>query len=229
MLAVIVVVMGFSLGGQAGAGGLVAMLSLALAGVVLLFGPMALRYDLRRDLEMLDVLKTWPVRARDLIGAQVLAPGLLISTVAGIGLLGAFLASLGHPALPPLGDRVAYLLAALAAAPAVVLVLLVVQNAAVLLFPAWTTIGPERATGFEAMGQRILIFVGTVFALLLAVLPASLAGGVVGLGLHAAGAGIAWTAAGWSVVGAAVLVGECYLAVMVLGPVFEKMEPAGLR
>lgn len=229
ILAVIVLVMGFSLGGEAGAGGLVAMLSLALAGVVLLFGPLALRYDLRRDLELLDVLKTWPVRGRDLIGAQVLAPALLISAVSAIGLLGAFFASLGHPALPPLGDRVAYLLAALAVAPAVVLVLLVVQNAAVLLFPAWTTIGPERATGFEAMGQRILIFVGTVFALLIAVLPASIAGGVVGFGVHAAGAGIAWTAAAWSVVGAAALVFECYLAVMVLAPVFEKMEPAGLR
>jgi hypothetical protein len=149
--------------------------------------------------------------------------------VAGIGFVGAFFASLGIASLPPLGDRIAYLVAALAAAPAVVLVLLLVQNMAVLLFPAWTTIGPDRATGFEAMGQRILIFAGTAFALLIAVLPAALVGGVVGFAVHAAGLGVAGTAAAWAVVGAAVLVFECYVVVVVLAPVLDRMEPAGLR
>jgi len=239
VLAVVVLVMGWSLGGGGGsvasggagggAGGLVAMLSLAVAGVVVLFGPLALRYDLRRDLELLDVLKVWPVRARDLIAAQVLAPALLISAVAGIGLVGAFFASLGWGALPPVSQRMGYLLAALAAVPAVVLVLLLVQNAAVLLFPAWTTIGPERATGFEAMGQRILVFVGTAFALFIAVLPAALVGALAGVTVLALGAGAGWTAAAWSVAGAATLVLECYLVVMLLGPVFERLETGGLK
>lgn len=229
LLAVIVVVMGMALGGEAGAWGVVATLSASLAGIVVLFGPLALRYDLRRDLEMLDVLKSWPVRARDLIAAQVLAPALLISAVGSIALLGAFVASLGHQALPPVSVRTPFLIAALAAIPAVVLVLLLVQNAAVLLFPAWTTLGPERATGFEAMGQRILVFGGTVFALFIAVLPAAIVGGLVGLVAHLLGAGVGWTVAAWSVTGAATLVLECYLGVMLLGPVFERMEPAGLK
>ncbi|HJQ66951.1 MAG TPA: hypothetical protein VJ816_11255, partial [Gemmatimonadales bacterium] len=235
MIAVLVVAMGWSLGGVGGEGGaggagaLVAVLCLALTGVVVLFGPLALRYDLRRDLELLDVLKSWPIPARELIAAQVLAPALLISAVAGTGLLGAFFASFGHEALPPVTQRAAYLIAALAAVPAVVLVLLLVQNAAVLLFPAWTTIGPDRATGFEAMGQRILIFVGTVFALFIAVLPAAIVGGVVGVAVHALGANAGWTAAAWSVAGAATLLVECYLVVMLLGPVFERLETAGLR
>jgi hypothetical protein len=231
LLGVLVFAVGSAISGQGGIGGpgLVAVLSLAVTGVVVLLGPLALRYDLRRDLELLDVLKTWPVRARDLIGAQVLAPALLIAAVAGLGLVGAFAATLGHASLPPLGDRIAYLAAALVAVPPVVLLLILVQNAAVLLFPAWTTIGPERATGFEAMGQRILIFAGTAFALFVAVLPAAIVGGVVGIAVHAAGAGWAWTAASWSVAGAAMLGFECWLVVMLLGPVFEKMEPAGLR
>lgn len=234
LIAVLVIAMGWSLGGLgdeggAGAGALVAVLCLALTGVVVLFGPLALRYDLRRDLELLDVLKSWPIPARDLIAAQVLAPALLISAVAATGLLGAFFASFGHEALPPVSLRAAYLIAALAAVPAVVLVLLLVQNAAVLLFPAWTTIGPDRATGFEAMGQRILIFVGTVFALFIAVLPATIVGGVVGIAVHALGANTGWTAAAWSVAGAATLAVECYLVVMLLGPVFEKLETAGLK
>jgi len=229
LLAVFVVVLGFSLGGKRGAGPLVGTLSLALTGIMVLFGPLALRYDLRRDLELLDVLKSWPVRARDLIAAEVLAPALLIAGVAWFGLLGAFFATLPDHGLPPLALRVPLLIAALAAVPAVVLVLLLVQNAAVLLFPAWTTIGPDRATGFEAMGQRILVFVGTAFALVIAVLPAAIVGGVFAVLVHTAGAGPGWTAAAWSVTGSAVLVFECYLGTMLLGPVLERLEPSGLR
>jgi hypothetical protein len=229
LLAVFVVVLGFSLGGKRGAGGLVATLSLALTGIMVLFGPLALRYDLRRDLELLDVLKSWPVRARDLIAAEVLAPALLIAGVAWFGLLGAFFATLPDRGLPPLALRVPVLFAALAAVPAVVLVLLLVQNAAVLLFPAWTTIGPERATGFEAMGQRILVFVGTALALVIAVLPAAIVGGLFAVLVHTVGAGTGWTAAVWSVTGSAVLVFECYLGTMLLGPVLERLEPSGLR
>jgi hypothetical protein len=229
MLAVFVVVLGFSLGGKRGAAGLVATLSIALTGIVVLFGPLALRYDLRRDLELLDVLKSWPVRARDLIAAEVLAPAVLIASVAWIGLLGAFFATLPDRALLPLALRVPFLFAALAAVPAVVLVLLLVQNAAVLLFPAWTTIGPDRATGFEAMGQRILVFVGTAFALVIAVLPATIVGSAFAILVHTLGAGTGWTVAVWSVIGSVVLVFECYLGAMLLGPVLERLEPSGLR
>lgn len=229
LLGILVFAVGSALAGRGGAQVLVPVLSLALAGVVLLLGPLALRYDLRRDLDLLDVLKTWPVRPRDLVGAQVLAPTLVLSAVSGLAILGAFATSLSNASLPPMGERIVYLIAGLLAVPPVVLVLVLVQNAAVLLFPAWTTIGPERATGFEAMGQRILIFVGTAFALLIAVLPAAVVGAVLGIAAHALGAGRAATAAIWSVSGAAMLGFECWLVVMLLGPVFEKMEAGGLR
>jgi hypothetical protein len=230
LLVVMVVAMSWALGGPGGAAELIAILSLALSGVVLLFGPLTLRYDLRRDLELLDVLKSWPVRGRDLVGAEVLAPALLVSGVAVLGLCVAFAASLASDvALPPVGDRLAILVAALAVAPAVVTVLFLVQNAAALLFPAWTAIGPERATGFEATGQRILSFVGTAFALVVAVLPAALVGGVAAVVARQLGLPPAWAGAVWGVVGAVTLGVESYLGVMVLGPVLERMEPASLR
>jgi hypothetical protein len=230
LLAVMVVAMGSVLGGRGGAAELIGVLSLALAGLVVLFGPLTLRYDLRRDLELLDVLKSWPVRGRDLVGAEVLAPAALVSGVAALGWCGAFAASLASVvALPPAGDRLALLVAALAVTPAVVTVLFLVQNAAALLFPAWTAIGPERATGFEATGQRILTFVGTAFALVVAVLPAALVGGVAALAARQLGLPPAWAGAVWGVVGAATLGVECYFGVMVLGPVLERLEPAGLR
>jgi hypothetical protein len=230
LLVLMVLAMSWALGGPGGAPELIALLSLGLAGVVLLFGPLTLRYDLRRDLEMLDVLKSWPVRGRDLVGAEVLAPALLVSGVAALGLCVAFSASLASTApLPPVGNRLAILVAALAVAPAVVTVLFLVQNAAALLFPAWSAIGPDRATGFEATGQRILTFVGTAFALVVAVLPAALVGGVAAVVARQLGLPSAWAGAVWGVVGAAVLWVEGYCGVVLLGPVLERMEVAGLR
>jgi hypothetical protein len=230
LLVALVGTMSWALGGPGGAPELIAILSLALAGLVLLFGPLTLRYDLRRDLEMLDVLKSWPVRGRDLIGAEVLAPALLVSGVAALGLCGAFAASLASDVpLPPASDRLAILVGALAVTPAVVTVLFLVQNAAALLFPAWTAIGPERATGFEATGQRILSFVGTAFALVVAVLPAALVGGVAAVVARQLGLPPAWAAAVWGMVGAATLGVESYFGVMALGPVLERLEVAGLR
>ncbi len=230
LLLVMVVALGGALGGRGGAAELIAILSLALAGLAMLFGPLTLRYDLRRDLELLDVLKSWPVRGRDLVGAEALAPALLVSGVAALGLCGAFAASLASDLpLPPVSDRVAILVAALAVVPAVVAVLFLVQNAAALLFPAWTAIGPERATGFEATGQRILSFVGTAFALVVAVLPAALVGGVAAVVARQLGVPSAWVGTVWGMVGAVTLGVEGYLGVMVLGPMLDRLEPASLR
>jgi hypothetical protein len=230
LLVVMVAAMSWALGGPGGAPELIAVLSLALSGLVLLFGPLTLRYDLRRDLEMLDVLKSWPVRGRDLVGAEVLAPALLVSGVAVLGVCVAFAASLASVVpLPSVGDRLAILVASLAVAPAVVTVLFLVQNAAALVFPAWTAIGPERATGFEATGQRILTFVGTAFALVVAVLPAALVGGVAAVVARQLGLPPAWAGAVWGVVGAVMLGVESWFGVLLLGPVLERLEPSGLR
>ena len=230
LLVIMIVAMGSVLGGRSGAADLVALLALALSGVVLVFGPLTLRYDLRRDLELVDMLKTYPLRGREIVAAEVLAPALLLSAVVGLGICLAFVASFASAApLPPPGDRIALLVAALAVAPPVLTVLLLVQNAAALLFPAWSAIGPDRATGFEATGQRILTVVGAAFALLVAVLPAALVGGVAAIVARAAGADPMWTGAVWAVVAALVLSAESYLGVRLLGPVLERMEPAGLR
>jgi hypothetical protein len=231
LLVIMVVAIGSVLGGSDGRGAdLVALLALVLSGLAVVFGPLALRYDLRRDLELLDMLKTYPVPSRELVAAEVLAPALLLSAVAGFGVCLAFFASLASEApLPSVGDRFALLLAALVVIPPVLTVLLLVQNAAALLFPAWSAIGADRPTGFEATGQRILNFVASAFALLIAVLPAALLGGLVAILARLLGATPVWTGAVWVVAGALVLGAESYVGMRLLGPVLERLEPAGLR
>jgi ABC-2 type transport system permease protein len=231
LILVIVVAMGIVLG-QPGAGGpdLVALLAISLTGVAVLFGPLTLRYDLRRDLELLDVLKAVPLRGYALVGAEVLGPAALISGIAILGWITAFLASLASVSVTlTLGDRLALLAGACLITPPIVGVLFLVQNAAALLFPAWSAIGPERATGFEATGQRIITFLGTSIALVVAVLPAGIVGGIAAIAARALGAGPIAAGLTWAVVAAPVLLAECYLVVRLLGPVLERLEPAGVK
>jgi len=231
IILVMVVAMGIVLG-QPGAGGpdLVAVLAISLSGVAVLFGPISLRYDLRRDLELLDVLKTVPLRGYTLVGAEVLGPAAVVSSMAILGWTTAFLASLASASVTlTLGDRLALLAGACLITPPVVGVLFLVQNAAALLFPAWSAIGPDRATGFEATGQRIVTFLGSGIALVVAVLPAGIVGGLAAIAARALGAGPIAAGLIWAIVAAPVLAAECYVAVRVLGPVLEKLEPAGVK
>ncbi|HYK82010.1 MAG TPA: putative ABC exporter domain-containing protein [Gemmatimonadales bacterium] len=206
---------------------LLAVMLLALGSIALLFGPLTVRFDLRRDLEMLDVLKSYPVRGRQVVGGEVAAPVTLIGLVVWSCLLGAFAASVGRDggALPPLADRLAILLALLPATAAVLLVLVAVQNAAVLLFPAWVSIGPDRAVGLEATGQRLLMMAGSLVALVVALVPAAIAGSLVGGVAHALGVRVIWDVTLGTVAGAGVVAFEGLLVVHLLGDVFDRLEP----
>jgi hypothetical protein len=207
---------------------LVAVMLLGLGAIALLFGPLAARCDLRQDFEMLDVLKGYPVLGRDVVRGEVAAPVTLIGLVVWTCLLGAFAAMAGRPGpeLPSLGDRVALLLAALPATAAVLLVLVLVQNAAVLLFPAWVSVGRDRAVGLEATGQRILMMAGSLVALVVALVPATIAGGIAGVGADAVGLSAMWAVALGSLVAAGVVVFEGALAIHFLGGVFDRIDPA---
>ena len=206
---------------------LVAVLLLGIAGLTLLFGPLAARCDLRQDLEMLDLLKGYPVRGRQVVGGEVAAPVTLIGLVVWSCLLGAFAATAARQGseLPPLGDRLAILLALLPATAAVLLVLVLVQNAAVLLFPAWVSVGRDRAVGLEATGQRILMTAGSMVVLVVALVPALVVGGIAGVAAHAGGLPLMWAVTVASLVGSAVVLFEGVLVVHLLGGVFDRIDP----
>src|SRR4029077_7881276 len=217
-------------GGPTGGREVLATILLAVGGIALLFGPLVARFDLRQDLEMLDVLKSYPVRGRDLVRGEVAAPVVLLGGIVWICLAGGLLALAGRREADVLttGDRFAILLALLSTTGAILAVLVLVQNAAVLLFPAWVTIGRNRAMRREATGQRIRMTAGSLVVLSGALLPAVILGGLVGAAVQAAGVDTAGTASAGAVAGSGVVVFEVALAVHLLGDVFDRLEPGAL-
>ena len=160
-----------------------------VSGVVSLTLPMASRNDFREDLEKAAVLRSWPLSPTRLALAELAAPFVTTLTVAG-SILSVGVAAIaggrvalawhGLPAGVAAGPlpvqwiapglfALVFLLPALAAA------VLVVQNAAVLTFPAWFPPGGQRR-GIEATGTRLIAFAGTMLLLMLALIPAVLAG-----------------------------------------------------
>jgi hypothetical protein len=108
--------------------------------------------------------------------------------------------------------------------PAVALVAVALQNALVVLFPAWVALGNSRARGFEASGQRILTLFGTVFALGVVALPAAASGGGVTwlLAPHIGPASLVFGAA----VASAWMIVEVWFACRLLGGVVDRLDPS---
>ena len=66
-------------------------------------------------------------------------------------------------------------LGAAVALPLLDLLLLLIPNAAVLLFPSWIQTGKDSPRGIEATGQRLVFALGQLLVLALALLPAAAA------------------------------------------------------
>jgi hypothetical protein len=222
-----IALLAFVFGLNARAGSLVPVV-LMLMFFATLMGPYMFRNDLRMDLPRLAVLKTWPISGRELLVGEITAPWLMLSVVVW------FLVAVAWGLSPTwsAGPRDAIARASLAAAAAVLAPMLIagqllVQNAAVVLFPAWIATGGSRARGVEAMGQNILMFAGTLLSLALGVLPALVVGGAVGWG--------SYLLFGWpgllpgAVVFSGVLLGEAAVVVAWLGRVLERTDPSQIE
>lgn len=200
-----------------------APLCAGLAGVLCFFGPSALRFDLRMDLPRLEQLRALPLTGRQVVAAELAAPALLLGvTQVGLLLLAVALSVWqggAHTALWVAGG-----LGAIWVLPAVSLGGLFVQNAAVVLFPAWLPPEGERVRGLEALGQRLLTLVGTLVVLLVGMLPAALLGALVGFGLDRLLGLDVWALPFAGLVAAAVLVAEVALGVVGLGHAFDRLD-----
>ncbi|AKQ65231.1 putative ABC transporter, permease protein [Myxococcus hansupus] len=197
--------------------------ALALAVTLTVVGPSAFRMDLRMDLPKLDLLRALPLTGRQVVRAQLAASALAVASFQLALLAVALVLGPGVEA-PRLGGwwwpgglALAFLLPAISPAG------LFVQNAAVVLFPAWVPADMgERARGLEAMGQRLLALVGTLVVTLVGLIPASLVALVVGVPLSPFLGPWSLPVAGLAAAG--VLVGEVALGVIGLGHAFERLD-----
>ncbi len=192
------------------------------AALSVLMGPHMVRNDLRQDLARLAILKTWPVRGAALVRGELLAPAVVLSTTVWLFVAGA--AALSSSVLPEVAastaGRLSNAVAVMLVAPGLIAVQLVALNGLAVLFPAWVTIGPARASGLEAFGQRIVIMVGLLLVVVVSALPAGVAAGLVGLAIYAAtGSTLVLPAI---VVATVVLLIECLLATEAIGRVLDR-------
>jgi hypothetical protein len=194
-----------------------------LVPVLVLLGPNAMRIDFRQDLSQIDILRSFPMAGRQVVWAEMLGPGLIVALLQWVLLAAAVVLSAGYP-VPgfELPKRVAVALSAAVLGPVLVLANLGIQNAGVLLFPAWASSDPAQARGIEALGQRLLTLAGSLIVFFFALLPAAMIGSLVALllwkMLHFAALPLASAAA------TVVIAVELKLALRWLGTVFDRFD-----
>jgi hypothetical protein len=201
-----------------------ASIAVSLAVFFSLFGPSMLEADLRQDLRMVDVLRTLPLTGRQLVLGEILAPALILTGMQWLLLLlgAAIAARVPLPWVDGPG-RAVVVISAMLFCPALSLAGLCVQNAAAVVFPAWMS-GEARTEGrgFEAMGQRLLTLAGSMVVLTVGLIPSTVLGTLAGLGA-AYFVGISGAILG-AAVASAVLLLECWLALRLLGTLFERFD-----
>jgi len=149
-----------------GIGGLIATCVFAL------MGPQTIRSDLRLDMLRLDVVKTFPLSAESLVAAELGAPLVVIALFELLMLtISLVILNFAHVRIPFL-TRPEFAVCALVLIVPISAIQLLIQNAAVILFPAWN-MSADAARGITALGQRLLFLLGNIFTLLIALLPAA--------------------------------------------------------
>jgi hypothetical protein len=200
----------------------VAILAAAFAAFAAVLGPQILRSDMRQDLANLDVLQTWPIRPAAVVRGEILWPATLVTAIIwALGLMSLILsAAVFSPA--GLATRVAVGLAALIAAPAVVLAQYTIHNAVALLFPGWIPADGGRPRGVDALGQRLILLGATWFVLILSLLPAAVITAILWF-LFRPVIG-PWILIPSAVIALVLIVFEVFLATEALGPAYETLD-----
>jgi hypothetical protein len=205
---------------------LIASCVAGVAGLTVLLGPMLFRTDLRADLRRLDTLRTLPLSGFQVVRGELLAPALLLCATQVALLVFAFGLSVGAGGGGfSFAARLCWMLGALLLLPAATTAMLVVQNAAALVFPSLLVEDEESAPrGVEAAGTRLLNLGASLLLLLVGVLPGAILGVAVGAVAHFLGLGpFAYTL---GCAGAAGVLGlEVFFALRWMGLGFERMDP----
>lgn len=201
---------------------LMAGIYLAIAVALLLIGPVSFRSDLRLDLTKLDLLRAMPLTGRQVVVAEMLAPGLMLGLMQVALILLTVLMGAGSHSRWSWDYWVAGGLGLIPVLPALTFGGVFVHNAAVVLFPSWLPADGERARGIEALGQRLLSLVGALVVLVGGLLPAAIVALLVGFAL--AGLLGIWAVPFAGLTAAAGLFVEVAVGVAALGKAFDRMD-----
>jgi len=199
----------------------IAIGAIMLPAMLVVLGPRALAADFRMEQGNMDILRSLPLSGRQVVWGELLGPLSLLIGLQWVALaIALFVAlSVGGLGIGTLAC-ISIALSMAVLSPVLTALFLVIENAAVLLFPAWTSTG--QLMGVEAIGQRMLTWVVSMLALVVAILPAFAVGIVVLFGSLVAfgvlGAPIAAIAA------SGLIAVEIVIAIRWLGRVFERLD-----
>lgn len=192
--------------------------------ILLFFGPMFARQDLRSDLKNADILKTYPLDGAVIVFGEMLAPIAVLSVMTWLALLAVALTGATTPTPLPILVKVLGPLAIAVAVPFVCALQLVVHNGIALVFPAWVqSISNQGEHGLDVLGQRILFFVGQFMLLALGLLPAALGAAIMFFVVNFAAGPFVAAPLAWLVV-LSVLGVEIWAGVRFLGERFARFD-----
>jgi hypothetical protein len=163
------------------------MIAIAAGGVALMllvFGPVLVKTDLRSDMANIVALKLMPVRGRTIFAAEVLSVAVPLAIAQTAVMIAGTVAVAFAPDSPVGAGSLA--LALIGGIPALFVfaaAFVTILNAAPTLFPAWSKLDALKTGGMEAIGQTAIvtmIIVGLLVVLL--ILPAVIAIGIAAVG-----------------------------------------------
>jgi ABC-2 type transport system permease protein len=200
---------------------------LVFGGIVTAFGPLAVRNDLRLDLASIELLRTYPLRGRGLVAAEIAAATTVVVILQLILVLGgiALLAASGSLTVMQL---IVFVAAALFALPTLAALAVLIQNALALLYPGWVRIGQAGSGGMEAVGQNLITMIGTLLLLALCAVPPLVVSSIAAAPVYPFSQGAAIVVAAIAAVLA--VAAEIALLVLWLGRLYDRTDPttAGL-
>ena len=198
--------------------------ALVWMGFLLLAGPQWVRFDLRRDLRRMDLLRTAPLSGRGIMMGEITATAIVLSFYQALLSAVALVGLAESPELVEWGSL--FRAAGLTVIPLLPLINLFtvgVQNGGALLYPEWVR-SERHPGGIAALGQTVIGLVATA-ALLAAVLAAP--AGTAWLTWLAASATIGiWAVPVGGAFAALVLAAEAWLFLGWLGGVFDRFDAA---
>jgi hypothetical protein len=197
----------------------VGFIATALLFIVALMGPAFTGGGVSGDLARLDFLRALPLSGARIVLGQALAPALLLSAV---WIVLVPVASFLVPVELGGFERGCLTLGLVIVGPPMLLLGILLQASVVLLIPGWTTPGPGPLAFGRMMLPSVVQFIG--FPVL--ALPAALAAALL---IAVSRPFVGWAAVtAASLVAALVMVLEIALALLVVGRLFEKLDPSDL-